>query len=366
MKRSAFILSSATLLTAAIGFGVAIGGNPQTKDAAPAQGAAKTKEEPQKADRSTADRDEKKGSNQKSADEDAIRETAESYAKAFRDGDAKAAASHFTVDAEYMDEHGNTYEGRKAIEELLAECFKRNPEADMEIDIGEIRFISPGVAVEDGSLTVSQDDGDTIDTQYTAIHVKTDGKWQVASVREKSPKDRRQHRTQLNQLSWLQGEWIDEDRDSTAFFVCAPVDNGNFLLREFAVVVDGQPAISGSQRIGWDPVSGKLRTWIFDSEGGYGEGFWFRDDDRWILKAVGVTSDGKMASSTSIYKKINDHTMTWQSVDHEVGGVRLPDSDVITIVRRAEPPSVQNESELKSKVESTPAKPATETKDKSK
>jgi hypothetical protein len=64
-----------------------------------------------------------------------------------------------------------------------------------------------------------------------------------------------------------------------------------------------------------------------------------------------VTADGQMSSNTSIYKKINDHTMTWQCVDHEVGGERYPDTDVITIVRRAEPPTVRDESELKAKVD---------------
>lgn len=353
MKRTGIVLASAAVLSAALGLGAALGG-PQDKqdkkEVTPVQGEKKT-EEPKKTERSTSERDEKKPSNQQNADEDAIQATAESYLKAFRDRDAKAVAEHFTPDAEYIDEHGNVYEGRDEIEKLLAACFERSPEIDMELEIGTIRFLSPEVALEDGALTVSYgNDREPVDTQYTAIHVKRDGKWQMASVREKTPKERRQHRLQLNQLSWLEGEWIDQDRDSTVFFVCAPIDNGNFLLREFALIVDGDPAISGSQRIGWDPLTGKLRTWIFDSEGGYGEGFWYRDDDRWILKTIGVTADGEMASSTSIYKKVNDHTMTWQCVDHEVGGERYPDSDVITIVRRADAPAALDESDLKAKV----------------
>jgi hypothetical protein len=93
--------------------------------------------------------------------------------------------------------------------------------------------------------------------------------------------------------------------------------------------------MSGTQRIGWDPLTGKLRGWIFDSEGAYAEGLWHRDGDSWVLKATGVTADGQAASSTSIYKRINDHTMTWQSVDSEVAGVQVPDSEVFTIVRQA-------------------------------
>ncbi len=302
------------------------------------------------------------------ADIEAIVKTAESYLTAYRDGDAKAAAAHFTEDAEYVDEHGNTHLGRKAIEQVLSECFAKNPNRDIELEIDSIKIVSPGVALEDGHLTIlTGDDSEPTSETYNAVHVKHDGKWLVASVRERAPKERREHRSQLEQLAWLQGDWMDEDRDSTVYFSCSPIDNGNFLLREFAIQINGEHAMSGSQRIGWDPVSRKLRTWIFDSEGGFAEGFWFRDDDRWLLKAVGTTSDGEMASSTSIYKIINDHMMTWQSVDHEVGGVRLPDSDVITIVRRAPDPSSRDRdgddsedsgSESKSKAE--PSKPKTE------
>ena len=57
-----------------------------------------------------------------------------------------------------------------------------------------------------------------------------------------------------------------------------------------------------------------------------------------MLKSTGVTADGQTASSTSIYTFVNDHTMTWQSVHHEIAGVRQPDSEVVTIVRQAPAP----------------------------
>jgi hypothetical protein len=58
-----------------------------------------------------------------------------------------------------------------------------------------------------------------------------------------------------------------------------------------------------------------------------------------VLKCTGVTADGESASCSSIYTPVNEHTMTWQSVDHEVGGVQQPDSRVITIVRHAPSPA---------------------------
>ena len=46
-----------------------------------------------------------------------------------------------------------------------------------------------------------------------------------------------------------------------------------------------------------------------------------------------MTADGQTASGTSIYTFVSEHLMTWQAVDHEIAGVQLPDSEVVTIVR---------------------------------
>ena len=184
-------------------------------------------------------------------------------------------------------------------------------------------------------------------SHYTTVHVKTAGKWLAASVREHAPKDRREHRAQLQQLEWLLGEWVDEDDDSIVDFSCQRVDNGNFLVRQFAVKIAGQEAMSGTQRIGWDPVSGKLRAWIFDSEGGYAEGTWHRDGENWVLKTTGVTADGQTASGTSIYAFVSEDIMTWQAVDHEIAGVQLPDSEVVTIVRKPPPPVLLDDAPAK-------------------
>lgn len=279
-------------------------------------------------------------SKQQAADIEEIRLTDESFAKAYASGDAAAVAAHFTTDAEYVDESGTLFQGREAIEKTLTEYFAEHPQCTLEMDIDTIRFISPGVAVEDGSTTIIHDEDGSIpvDSRYTTVHVIIDGKWLAASIRDHAPKDRRQHRAELQQLDWLKGDWIDEGDDLIVSFSCQSTDSGNFLLRKFNIQIAGREAMSGTQRIGWDPLAGKLRGWMFDSEGAYGEGLWHRDGDRWMLKTTGTTADGESASSTSIYTQVNDHTMTWQSIDHEIAGVQQPDSEVVTIVRQSPTP----------------------------
>lgn len=274
-----------------------------------------------------------------SADEQAIRATGETFAKAYSEHDAKAVAAHFTVDAEYVDQEGMMVVGRPAIEASLATFFTENPDCWLKLNIVTIRLVSPGVAIEDGTTSVGRAEGALAEHgRYTAVHVKTGGKWLTASTRDYALKVGRQHAGQLQQLDWLVGNWVDEGDDSIVDFSCQVVDNGNFLLREFTVKIAGQAAISGSQRIGWDPLTGKLRAWTFDSEGGYGVGIWRHDGDRWIYKSTGITADGQAASGTSIYTLVSGHEMTWQAIDREIDGVRLPDTDEYTLVRA--PPSL--------------------------
>ena len=282
----------------------------------------------------------------KSEEEMDIRSAGESFVKAFCSANADEVAAHFTPTAEYLDEHGKVFEGRDQIAGLMKSIFENNEGCHLELQTDSIRIVNPGLAIEDGTtiLTPPGAQGDDEETctigGYTAVHVKTDGKWLIASLRELPVTINRSHRSQLRQLAWLQGDWVDESDESVVLFSCELADRGNFLVRKFVIHVEGQETMNGTQRVGWDPLTGKLKSWIFDSEGGYAEGYWYRDDDTWMLKVTGVTADGEPASSTSVYTRVNSDTIVWQSIDHEVGGIKLPDTEEVTIVRRAPTPDM--------------------------
>ncbi|MBS0201267.1 MAG: SgcJ/EcaC family oxidoreductase [Planctomycetes bacterium] len=276
-----------------------------------------------------------------SEDEQEIRRSGDRFVRAYELADAKAIAELFAPDAEYIDEQGTVVRGRAEIEDLFASCFADRPGSTLALTIESIRMIGQGVAMEDGYTEVmySGNQHAPVYSRYSAVQIKADGKWLIASVREQTPKEWRQHHARLQQLTWLQGDWVDEGDGSDVLFKCTPINGGSFLLRKFSIQIAGQEAMHGEQRIGWDPLIGKFRTWIFDSEGGFSEGFWYRDGNRWELKSVGVTADGQAASRTTIYTIVDENTMTWQSMDHEVGGVRLPDIGPVTIVRRGPLPN---------------------------
>jgi hypothetical protein len=78
----------------------------------------------------------------------------------------------------------------------------------------------------------------------------------------------------------------------------------------------------------------QFRTWIFDSEGGFGEGYWTREGDRWTIKAEGVRQDGQHASLTSIITRTGKDRASWRFVDRTIGGAAVPGVDEFTIVRK--------------------------------
>ena len=72
-----------------------------------------------------------------------------------------------------------------------------------------------------------------------------------------------------------------------------------------------------TQRIGWDPLARQFRSWEFDSEGGFGEGRWSRDGDRWVVKHTGVRPEGTTASATNIM--IRGSVPTWSGGSRPTG-----------------------------------------------
>jgi uncharacterized protein (TIGR02246 family) len=275
-----------------------------------------------------------------SPDVDAVRQAAANLAKAFSQHDAKSFAAAFTVDGEYLDESGAVYHGRKAIEDDFTGFFKTNPEASIEVAIDSTRPIGPGVMAADGrSRFVRAKGADPVNGVCSFICTKEGNKWLIASLREVAAEDPVSHHIHVKQLEWMVGEWIDEGADSHVHFSCRWDESGNFLLRDFEVRLAGQKTITGTQRIGYDPITEHLRSWVFDSAGGYADGFFHRTGDSWILHATGATGDGRMASGANTFTRLNDHRMTWGAFDRVIGGERVPDIEKVTIVRKPPPPA---------------------------
>ena len=86
---------------------------------------------------------------------------------------------------------------------------------------------------------------------------------------------------------------------------------------------DGGGTIRGTQRIGWDAINGRIKSWTFDSQGGAGEEQWRHDGKRWIVDTVDVTADGKKGKTSSVYIPGEGHHFVWEVAGADVAGVAL-------------------------------------------
>jgi uncharacterized protein (TIGR02246 family) len=268
-----------------------------------------------------------------SADEAAIRANVEAFVKAYNAGDAAAAAALFLPEGQIIGEEGEIVEGREAITERFAAAFEEDPEMAIDVFVASIRFIGSELALEVGSTAITTAPGETpVYERYTVLHVKRDGKWSMAVVRD-APGEPPTNHERLEPLAWLVGDWIDEGDESVVATSCRWSEDGNFLLQDLDVRVEGDHALRVTQRIGWDPVTKRIRSWVFDNEGGFSEGVWARSGDQWIIKITGVRNDGASASATNTITPVTVDRYVWSSHDRIVGS-ELSAPMEITVVRK--------------------------------
>lgn len=272
------------------------------------------------------------------SDEAAIRKIVDSYVAAFNKRDAKAVASHWLPDAVYTEPDSRTrFAGRAAIEKHFAQEFNNVKKAKMTVRVESIRFISPNVAVEQGHATITEPDGETSTSRYSAIHVKRDGQWLLDRVSDEDDTPAPSHYAQLKQLEWMVGHWVDndDDDDTTVEIACKWSKNQNFLVRTYTLTIGDQISVSGVQMIGWDASAKQIRSWEFDSDGGVSEGTWKSKGKTWHILTKDTLADGQKASALNILTLVDNNNFTWQSVDRQAGGVLLPNISAVPVVRKS-------------------------------
>lgn len=275
----------------------------------------------------------------KSPMETAIAAEAEATVKAFNAGDSTALGSMFIKDAELVDENGNVTETRGEIESLFKRFFERFPQAVLELEVTDARAVGDELVIEEGVRRITADQGATAaQMRYAAVRVKEDGRWPIASYREFSDDPLPTPAEMLAPLDFLVGEWVDESPEGKTQIRYGWSEDGNFLIGDYNLSVGGQPSSRSTQRIGWDPVESTLRSWTFDSDGGFSEGEWMAVDDGWLVKSEATLPDGTTGSATiSIRPADQDHFVV-ESGDRIVGGTEEPDFKLV-IARKPPAPA---------------------------
>lgn len=269
-----------------------------------------------------------------SADEAAIRKQVAAYVQAFNQGDAKALADAWAPDAVYVNRlTGEQVVGRAAIAEQFAALFKVKSGLKLEVKIGSIRLLSPSVAIEQGMAKLAEEKTAPEELAYTAVYVRQGGQWLLDRVTDEAP-EAPSHYEQLKSLEWLVGSWVDQDENVRVVTECKWAKNQNFLVRSFSVAAGDRVEMAGMQVIGWDASAKAVRSWTFDSDGGFGEARWSNKGDRWYIHNQGVLADGRKATMVNVIKKVSDDSFTWQTIERTVAGELLPNVSEVVIVRQ--------------------------------
>lgn len=263
--------------------------------------------------------------------EEEIRKSARDFTEAFAAGDAKAIANLFAKNAEYSDDSGIVLKGRDQIEKAYTQLFKEAPKGRMEVKVESIRFPSPDVALEEGTIVLHPAGADLPTcSRYSVMHIKEDGQWKTSMTREWQAE-----KNNLAELQWLVGTWTAK-RDKGQIHLNFHFNpKQTFLICDFRVEEGDKVISSGKRIIGEDPGSSRIRSWSFYDEGGHSESLWFHDGDRWMIETVGILSEGEPIGELNILARVNPNEFSWQSVDRVIGDEPVPDSKPVKVTRVA-------------------------------
>jgi uncharacterized protein (TIGR02246 family) len=270
--------------------------------------------------------------------EEAVVRESETTVKAFNAGDAAALGGMFLETGELVDEAGNVHTGKAAITELFTGFFGKYPKATLEMLVDSARPVGGTLAVEEGQRRITTAAGETAQVRYVAVRSKLGDRWPIASYREFAADPLPTPREALQGAAWIVGDWVDESPEGRTEISFRWSDDGNFLIGDYVMSAAGAGESRSTQRIGWDPASGQVRSWTFDDDGGFTEGRWERTDEGWAVASQATMPDGTTGSATlTISVKDADHFIV-RGTDRIVGDVAEPDFEM-TITRRPPRPA---------------------------
>ena len=253
------------------------------------------------------------------------------YQEAYDRGDAKTLAGFYAEDVDYIDQDGVEVKGRGEMKKLFIQNFQANPGAKIAITLEEVKPLTPDVQVNRGVATVTATSGLTESTRYAAVLAKKNDGWQICQLTETAAPAPTAS-SQLHALKWLIGNWENKDADQTVETKVEWAGDKNFLVRTFKLK-DEEGETDGWEIVGWDPDGREIRSWIFDSNGGFGESSWSYDGEHWLIRASNMLPDGSRSTAENLLTKIDDNAFTWESQNRTLDGGSEPSVPKIVVHR---------------------------------
>jgi uncharacterized protein (TIGR02246 family) len=263
-------------------------------------------------------------------DVQAIKQAATAYSAAFEKGDIDQLLTHWSADAEYIDESGKVTQGHDAIAAMIRKNLEHLKGHKLKLEGKGLRFVTADVAMVDGKATLVSPEGKEDVTPFAAVWVKNGGKWRVRSLRDLGDEEAKAPATPADHLKLLEpllGDWVSSDNGEKVQVHCGWTLNKSFVLVEYTIK-KGSEESTTAQRFGWDPVNQQIRSWYFDSTGGFGEATCTEGGDGLVSEASGVLPDGRVGTATNRLHFLDDKSFVYQSRNRMVDGRPLADIDM--------------------------------------
>ena len=179
-------------------------------------------------------------------------------------------------------------------------------------------------------------------SRYVALHaLEKDGQWRINTLKS-YPREAPDKETQLDQLEWLIGDWVNEEGETIVNTSCRWSEDGNYLLRNYSAETEDGRTFRGVQRITWDPQRQILRSWTFDTQGAFNEATWVQNGKQWVVTSSGVSSDGERVHATAVYSIVDPERIVWTISSLVVGGEVMPVGHSVILTRAAPQPAVSS------------------------
>lgn len=264
---------------------------------------------------------------EQNGEKEAIRARLRNFETAMNQGDLNQISSFFTNDPQLTDpKTGKVYEGKEEVDNFFKQkiAIDRQQQLQLQFKILNIKMEDPNTAIVKAAVEFLNNGNVIFRNARRAELVKENGNWFIDTVTDIEVNPAPALYTHLKEIDWLVGDWKDRDDNVTIYFKTNWDRFKNFILQKFDMRVFDVDTMQGLQIIGWDPIENKIRSWVYDSDGGVGTGLWTKSGESWQVAMEYVMSDGKKGSATNIYTKVNDESYKFASIDRKVGGVALP------------------------------------------
>ncbi len=279
----------------------------------------------------------------------ALEKAAKTFVEAFNKADADALSKSFLPDGEMTLSDGTVVVGREAIKDFYEGRFADEEKPKGAVEVGSVRFVTPGVAIENGTFHVTAGDGEVSSQEYIAVQVKQeDGSWLTASVRDQAG-DEALPSEKMAGLDWIIGDWVIQRNgvETTLSFEWSKV--GPYIEGTGNITRTDGSTDQVTLRLGWDNARKGFVSWSFDGSGGFARSDWTANGNlRWLLRSQGVTAEGESNQYLQTCEvDPSRQSFKWVIRDHTIGDEVQPDIE-LTAVKRPPAGKVAEETKTES------------------